>query len=204
MSKLKQGKDSDDSLIQEAIRLLQRHGIKLVAFDMDLTAVAQHSRGKLKRSELHDYLKHTTSDFVKLVPELHKAGLFLAIATHSDEAEFLLAGKEAVIQRESHILGEELARALLAHCFHPNVQDAFHVVAYNPRARKDGHLDENKIKRRHMNDLVRHFNVLPREILFLDDDSTNISDCNETCQVKAVQVNPEHGFQLSDLLEFEF
>lgn len=82
------------------IQVLRQRGFRVVAFDMDLTAVAMHSRGRLRRDKLNHYLEQATSDFVRLIPALFAEGFSLAIATHSDEAEF---GND--VKRETHILG---------------------------------------------------------------------------------------------------
>src|SRR3569832_1535605 len=74
--------------IDQAIALLRQHSIKVVTFDMDQTAVAMHSRGRLSRTKLDHYLDLATPDFVQLIPRLHREGFGLCIATHSDEAEF--------------------------------------------------------------------------------------------------------------------
>ena len=77
-------------LLDKCVALLQQHDIKVVSFDMDLTAVARHSRGRLKRGDdLKEYLSHATDAFQALVPALHQHGFhYLSIASHSDEAEF--------------------------------------------------------------------------------------------------------------------
>ena len=66
--------DDDTSLVrlERCIALLKTNGIEVVVFDMDLTAVAQHSRGCLKRTELSQYLDCATPAFQKLVPLLQK------------------------------------------------------------------------------------------------------------------------------------
>jgi Mg2+/Co2+ transporter CorC len=106
------------------------------------------------------------------------------------------------VQLETHILGEELARALVKHHFSAEMSSAFFVVAYNPRHRgAEGLLKDNHIKRYHMRILIDHFQVLdPADILFFDDVQHVVEDCRDTCGVRAVQVDPEVGFQLSDLI----
>lgn len=178
------------------IKQLKSSGIKVVAFDMDQTAVSIHSRGKLQRDQLDGFLGHATEDFRTLVPLLHAEGLGLSIATHSDEAEF-----GPVVKPETHILGSELAGALVKRWFPPKIASSFFVVAYNPRVRPDGHLEENKIKRYHIRKLVDHFQAKPEEIVFLDDTKTVVDDLNQHCGVKAILVDAEKGFQIGDLLD---
>jgi hypothetical protein len=182
--------------IEKCIDLLKSHDIKLIAFDMDQTAVAMHSRGKLRREELDDYVAKTTPAFKELVPALHAHGFYLAIATHSDEAEF-----REEIQPETHILGKELATALVNQLFSEEIASSFFVVAYNPRWHAEGQEEVNKIKRYHMKELQRHFEVKANDILFLDDTPSVVEDCIQTCGVRTIQIDPERAFQLSDLLE---
>jgi hypothetical protein len=193
--------DSTEQDLVRCMKLLQEHSIRLVVFDMDQTAVAAHSRGCLERAELSTFLNHATADFKSLVPRLFAAGYCMAIATHSDVAEYGVKN-EGFVQPETHILGEELARALLDHHFPANVARAFFIVAYNPRHRgPEGELEVNRIKRHHMRMLTNHFQVqAAADILFFDDTPHVVDDCRESCGVRAVQVDPEVGFQLSDLL----
>ena len=78
----------------------------------------------------------------------------MAIATHSDEAEFAND-----IQPSTHILGFELATSLIKKHFPPEICDAFQIVAYNPRVHPDDDPTKNKIKRYHMRKIREHFNV---------------------------------------------
>eukprot|EP00934_Nitzschia_sp_Nitz4_P002762 Nitzschia sp. Nitz4//scaffold1_size375055//307071//307497//NITZ4_000322-RA/size375055-processed-gene-0.164-mRNA-1//-1//CDS//3329541183//2752//frame0 len=89
--------------IDECLACLQNHKVKLVAFDMDFTAVAAHSRGNLLRSKLDEYISKVSPAFLALVPRLYESGFYLGIATHSDEAQF-----DDTVRRDTHILGEEL------------------------------------------------------------------------------------------------
>ena len=111
----------DPSRFSEAIALLHRNGVRAVAFDMDQTAVAQHSRGRLRRTSLDAYLGRAVPDFVRLVPLLQEAGIGVGIATHSDEAEY----DGRWVRPETHVLGSELARALLERSFEPAVARDF-------------------------------------------------------------------------------
>ncbi|CAB9501285.1 Inherit from apiNOG: P36-like protein [Seminavis robusta] len=189
--------DMGNDGVQQCRNLLKAQGIKVVAFDMDQTAVSIHSRGRLRRGDpLENFLNKATEDFKKLVPFLHRDGFGLSIATHSDEAEFGI-----LVKPETHILGSELARALISKYFPSEIVDSFFLVAYNPRARPDGHKEENKIKRYHIRKLIEHFQVEPHEILFLDDTKKVVEDLNKTCGVKAFLVDEKKGFELSDILD---
>lgn len=181
---------------QECVDLLKEKNIRVCVFDMDLTAVAAHSRGRLQRAKLNDYLNQATPDFLALVPLLcqqHEIGV--AIATHSDEAEY-----SATVTPETHILGKDLAQALVRHHFTPQIADQFLIVAYNPRARKVTD-EKDLIKRYHMRQIQQQYKVPPEQIIFFDDLSKTVKDCNEYCKVRAIQVDEKVGFQFSDLLE---
>ena len=162
----------------ECVKLLCDNGIKVVAFDMDLTAVTDHSLGQLKREDVDFYLSKVSKDFVSLVCELYEKGFNLAIATHSDEAEF-----GETIKKKTHILGKELATVLLKKYFSVEIFLAFHIIAYNPKVREKGDLPENKFKRYHMREIQNYFNVASKEIVFFDDCEPIIKDCQETCGV---------------------
>jgi hypothetical protein len=198
---------SSDQDLERCMELLQEHSIRLVVFDMDQTAVGAHSRGRLERTELSKFLDHATPGFLSLVPRLHEKGIGMAIATHSDAAEF--GQEDEQVQPATHILGEELARALVDRHFSSDISQAFFIVAYNPRHRGlEGELEHNRIKRYHMRMLHNYFEQVqggagapePAETLFFDDLPHVVDDCRETCGVRAVLVDPKVGFQLSDLI----
>jgi hypothetical protein len=196
---------STEQDLERCIQLLQEHSIRLVVFDMDQTAVSAHSRGRLERTELATFLDHATPDFLSLVPLLHKHEIGIAIATHSDVAEY--GKKDELVQPATHILGEELARALVDRHFLSDIANAFFIVAYNPRWRGlEGELEHNRIKRHHMRMLQTHFEQVqvgagtPADTLFFDDTPHVVDDCRDTCGVRAVLVDPKVGFQLSDLI----
>jgi hypothetical protein len=191
----------DPSRFDEAVSLLRRNGVRAVAFDMDQTAVAQHSRGRLRRTHLDAYLSNVVPDFVRLVPLLQQAGIGVGIATHSDEAEYGL-----FVKPETHILGSELARALLERCFEPSVASRCLVVAYNPRARgPEGSLQENRVKRYHVRHFRQHFDVEEsHQILLVDDLDEVVDDCRSHCGTHAVKVNPATGFYLQNVLDYDF
>lgn len=191
-------KDAD---IQTCIQLLHEHSIRVIAFDMDQTAVAVHSRGRLQRTDLlHSFLAKVTRDFERLVPHLHAEGLHLAIATHSDEAEFKTGRQAMEIDPATHILGRELAAALLRHCFSDDVATSFFIVAHNPRAHDQMKDPLNCIKRYHMREIQKYFSVKPREILFFDDTEEVVTDCVDHCGVRAILVDKEKGFEVADFI----
>lgn len=191
---------NDDMLIQQCIDRLKARGVKVVIFDMDLTIVNQHSRGQLPRGEPLDlFLSKVSPDFVKLAPQLYANGFLLAIATHSDEAE--ARGK---IQPATHILGEELAKTVLAAHLPVEVADSFYIVAYNPYV----HVSYLKMlfggawaKRHHMSLIQEHYQVKPNEMLMIDDTIPIVKDCIKHCGVQGVTVNPLVGFRMTDIVD---
>ena len=181
---------------------------------MDLTAVSKHSRGRLERgTQLDDFLSFATVSFKTLVPELFKHGFYLAIATHSDEAEFVTGRQASMINPNTHILGKELASKLIEKYFTNDIVSSFFIVAYNPRAHHHRQEEEeeqeqenneeeniNKMKRYHFRLIRNHFSdVESKEILFFDDTEDIVRDCNEFCNINAFQVDPNFGFRLEDI-----
>jgi len=141
----------------------------------------------------------------------HAAGFRLAVATHSDEAEFDDTQQQRgvlVVQPQTHILGRELVMALLQRYFPDNIVQDFCVVAYNPRVRlpaaaTEGN-DDNRIKRYHMRQITEHFQVEDsQQILFFDDTEAVVEDCNDNCGVKAIKVDPKIGLQWCDVMQLE-
>lgn len=187
----------DTNQLEQCIELLRRQSIKLVVFDMDQTAVAAHSRGRLLRKDLQGFIDKATPAFRSLVPQLLHNGFSVAIATHSDEAEFSRPG----IDRSTHILGKELATSMINGVFDKHQADSIFVVAYNPRFRSDGHLEENKVKRFHFRALQKHYaGVVNEEMVFFDDTPIVIEDCS-TLGIRSILVDRSVGFQLSDLFK---
>lgn len=197
---ISQNTDSNDNdKVQACIARLRDRGIKVVIFDMDLTIVNQHSRGRLQRQDLEAFLAKTLPDFVKLVPELHKQGFQLAIATHSDEAEY-----STKVTPELYIIGTELATTVLQRNFEPEVANSFFIVAYNPYVRVS--LMQTMFfggwaKRYHMALIQNHYQVQPNEMLMIDDTKPIVKDCIKKCGVQAIDVSPLTGFSMDDILK---
>ena len=117
--------------------------VQVVVFDMDQCLVARHSMGRLRiGSDLVDYLSRITPDFVFLAKALHKRGIRMAIATHSDSIEYDAPFRS----RTTHIIGDDLVKAVLKHAV-PDLVDAFHIVAWNPSARGNKN-DQDSDKKR--------------------------------------------------------
>jgi hypothetical protein len=187
----------DDNAV---VALLKKHGIQVVIFDMDQTAVACHSQGRLLRSALPDYLRHTTLAFQRFVPLLYHHGMHLAMATHSDASEY----NDDEIRVETHIVGDELARAVVQHCCRndESMMLAFCIVAYNPRCHADGHDELHRVKRYHMQVIQNRFGVKPHEMLLLDDTEEAIEDCRTYCGVHSVLIDATKRLQENDLFDY--
>eukprot|EP01060_Flectonema_neradi_P005135 TRINITY_DN13409_c0_g1_i1.p1 TRINITY_DN13409_c0_g1~~TRINITY_DN13409_c0_g1_i1.p1 ORF type:complete len:210 (+),score=32.17 TRINITY_DN13409_c0_g1_i1:84-632(+) len=176
-----------DSFIQR----LRQMNIKIVAFDMDQTAVRAHSMGRLRKDEFEGYAKMVSNDFMEVVPVLLEEGFKLAIATHSDVIEYV-----GDIKPVSHLLGEHLVDRLLSELFPSHVKDNFFVVAYNPRRRLD---TTNLGKTYHIHKISDHYKVPHSQIILFDDDEDNIIQTRGLCT--AIPVEPKVGFVYSNLLE---
>mmetsp|Transcript_19808 Transcript_19808/g.24020 ORF Transcript_19808/g.24020 Transcript_19808/m.24020 type:complete len:188 (+) Transcript_19808:238-801(+) len=179
------------------LELLRSKGITTIAFDMDLTAVRQHSWGRLHRNELGAYLEKTSEDFKAIVPQLLDThGFNIAICTRSDTAQYN-ANKD--IHPDTHIVGDELVNEVLKHAgFAEEIRKKIFVIGYNHKAHGDEGLKEkNLLKRRHIRKVCQHFEVTPREILLFDDEQENVDDC-ERLGVFCVKIDPEQGFLFSD------
>lgn len=187
--------------IEKGLEILKKHHIRIVVFDVDQTAIAAHSRGTLLRSNVAQFSSKATPAFLELVSALHVDGNFhLAIATHSDQAEFKNGRHVDEIHPSTHIMGFELATEMLQRCFPSEIAQSFFVVSYNPRARGTMDDPENCIKRYHMREIRNHFGASCNEIIFFDDTPEVVSDCLDYCGVKAVLVDANNGFQIGDLL----
>lgn len=163
---------STKQLADKFCSLLAEGGFKCVAVDMDQTAVSAHSRGALRRSRLSAYLDKVTPDFVELVRSCLARGVGLAMATHSDEAEYgtKLGGLN---NAKLCVMGQELA-SQVAKTALPDGADnsSIFIAAYNPRARRDTN-PNNAGKQEHVRRAAAHFGCDPSQVLLLDDDAFN-------------------------------
>ena len=139
-------------------------GFKVVAFDMDQCLVSQHSRGKLKRgAELESYIGNVTPDFKATVSALAREGIYLAVATHSDEVEY---GVTHPTHPATHIMGAELAERVLAAAV-PQHAASFKVVAYHPTHRKDPLRDTTNAGKQHHIRLIASVKSIRRDVKLL-------------------------------------
>eukprot|EP00669_Euglena_mutabilis_P012851 TRINITY_DN7542_c0_g1_i1.p1 TRINITY_DN7542_c0_g1~~TRINITY_DN7542_c0_g1_i1.p1 ORF type:complete len:205 (-),score=18.92 TRINITY_DN7542_c0_g1_i1:132-746(-) len=178
---------------------IAQSGYRAVAFDMDRTLIRDHSRGCLRRSDISSYFAAASPDAVALMLELHTLGVHLAVATHSDAAEYGLT-RDAVTRTPTnpreHIIGEELATRVLYELLPPAIAEQVYVVAYYPRVRRDTDPDHSG-KRYHLRKIATHFGVALPEVLLFDDDPSNIEPPGPV--FRTCLVDGEHGFRLQDI-----
>merc|ERR1711968_379030 len=171
------GQQPSESISQAARQVaaaLVDAGCWLLAFDMDQCLVNAHSHGKLRRDELNDYLAKVTPSFVALATAIHEQNesgeamhkIHLAIATHSDALEHT-----DLTPPETHIMGDNLAHAVLDASLPPTIAENFHV-------RK----------------LAKACNVPLRTVVLLDDCEDNILFTHGT--LGNIAVDPNTGLNL--------
>ena len=186
---------STDADIDEILFHFRSAGVRVVAFDMDQTIVAQHSWGQMKRhgDALSNFFGKITPAFALLARRLHSAGFKLAVATHSDAAEYNLLYR----RKEDYVIGAELVESLLASAV-PELAEEFYIVAYNPMSRRNFDPKEAH-KNYHVHHIAAHFGVDTKEVLLFDDDEGNIADTDNLFM--AMKVNPGRGLSLPDILK---
>jgi acetyl esterase/lipase len=167
-------------------------GIKVVIFDMDQCMVAMHSMGRLRRDNFHVFVSKTSNDFIIFARALHSAGVKLAVATHSDSAEY-----NALLRpRTQYIIGEELVEKLLEAVL-PEISEYFKMVAYNPTVQGDRKA-ENGHKKKHVREISTFYGVKQSECILFDDDEGNVKDTDNL--FKAFAVDRSQGFRLNSIL----
>jgi hypothetical protein len=156
---------------------------------MDQCIVAQHSRGRLSRhgNALSGFLDKISPSFGPLARHLHRYGIHLAIATHSDAAEYNAWGRS----EKDFIIGDELAHRVLKHAV-PDIADKFFVVAHNPRVRgnRDPLMTSKKF---HIRSIAQHYNLQTTSVLLFDDDPQNVLDNENGLLFKSIQVSARNG-----------
>ena len=106
------------------INYLKSRDIKCVVWDMDHTMSAAHCGEGLLRGEAEAYINAVSPDFITLTKELVRQEFYLAVATGSDPKEYDIPGQS----KETHILGPDLARALMETCLEPKEIEAFGIM----------------------------------------------------------------------------
>ena len=122
---------------------------------MDQCIVAEHSRGSIRRTgrSLYNFVQKVTPSFAIFANKLHNNGIRMAIATHSDAAEY----NDIYRHPRDYIIGEELASKVLEYSVR-EIMDSFYIVAYNPRARKNFNLEDAN-KKYHIRKIAKHYDV---------------------------------------------
>jgi len=139
-------------------------GINVVVFDMDQTMGSGHCGKGLPRSSLQEYVGKASPDFVEAIRVLCRLpGVQLAVATMSDPAEYDLPGQS----RETHILGPDLARALIEH-WCPEAVSRFEVmVGFDHKLHSD--VPEELGKSVHMRRIAAHYGTPFKQMVLIDD-----------------------------------
>ena len=175
---------------------LVRWNVRVVVWDMDRTMSSSHCGSGLRIRELDDYIGKASSDFVLAARALAKDPRFvLAVATGSDPEEYSLPGQS----RATHILGPDLARALLAvHC--PEAASAFEVmVGFDSRLH--GNRAADKGKRHHMRVIAEHYCVHDTSTMLLIDDSrSSLRSAGDGWRGVLCGHRPGGGFRFADVI----
>jgi acetyl esterase/lipase len=176
-----------------AEHIVQNTNVKVVVFDMDQTIARKHSRGSLPRMFANSFISSISPDFCFFARSLHNCGIKLAVATHSDSFEY-----NFIKSQDAFIIGDELVKLVLETAV-PDLASYFHIIAYNPAIRKDGHHIDNQNKRLHMRLISQHYQVKREECLLFDDDEGNVIN---NSGFKAVLVDWKTGFKFNDVESF--
>lgn len=192
----------EEKLCREGLPLPPKGKTQCVLFDLDLTVLSIHTRGRWDHP-VEDLVPFINRCFVHLVPKLLRAGLRVGIVTFGDVL---------LVRPESKALaGDALVTALLRETFFHHfwcdqgkpakeaagltqeILEQFLIVCANPDrrnflARKEGRPNEviPSSKRFHIEEVQRMIKrrnwtpVLDQEIILFDDDGRNIKAEQET------------------------
>jgi hypothetical protein len=172
-----------------AIKLTQQfisNGVKVVVFDIDQCIATTHSMGRLKRSNLSKFVDTIRDDFVIFSKVLHKAGMKLAIATHSDELQNNYFNSEA-----THIIGQELVETFLSITV-PEIKQYFKIIVYRDNDPKKAH------KKYHMSGIASLYDVSSKDCVLFDDNQGNVNDTEGL--FNTYKVNVGEGSRLNPFL----
>ena len=206
--------DGEDGSAAHFVDWIERHSFEVIVFDMDCTMSTSHCGSGLPREKLSEYISNASNDFVKALRALclisTTKSIKCAVATGSDPLEYDLPGQS----KETHILGPDLAAAVVKH----HCQDAlplFEVmVGYDDRLHNDnnsntasteqttgsGNQAENRSgKRHHMRLIQKHYGVPFQRMVLFDDYEGSLA--NEDGWV-GVKVDGNRGFRFADLHAF--
>lgn len=169
-------------------------GIDVVVFDMDLTMGSGHCGDGLKLEELASYISGASPDFVEAVRALSGIpSIRLAVATNSDPAEYDLQGQSC----QTHILGPDLATALLRHWCPEAVQKFEIMVGFDHDLHKDVPVLLGKSW--HMRRIAEHYKVDFSRMVLIDDTASRLENSDGW---RGVLVRDQKiGFQFEDCFE---
>lgn len=154
------------------ISFLKKSDIQCIVFDMDHTMSAFHCGEGIRKAEQREYIRAASKDFVALASALAVEPKFrLAVATGSDPAEYDLPGQS----RETHILGPDLATALINQTCPAFVLPRFEImVGYDYRLH--GKEPTNRGKRYHMRKISKFYNIPFEQMLIIDDSVSSLKN----------------------------
>lgn len=190
------------SRVKKFFKKLNSLDIKVVIFDLDLTASKMHSLGVLPRDQLKKFICSASEDFKTIVPLLYKRNFKLAIATFNDEAIYrfidqnggiFLPNENEKFQSKDLIAGEELVRKFLSYNFDEEIANSFFIAAYNPNLHDE---DDDVSKNSHLSRISDFFKVNKSKCLLFDDKEENV----ESFKSNAFLVKGENGFKLDDFI----
>lgn len=202
----KQSSDSLDSSVVQAsldhysprckrfVAWVLASGIDVVVFDMDLTMGSGHCGEGLKLEELQSYVSGASPDFIEAVGALSGIpGIRLAVATNSDPAEYDLPGQS----RQTHILGPDLAAALLRH-WCPEALHKFEImVGFDHNLHRDVPVLLGKSW--HMRRIAEHYKVDFSRMVLIDDTASRLENSDGW---RGVLVRDQQtGFRFEDCFE---
>lgn len=153
---------------------------------------AGHCGPGLRVEQLESYISATSNDFVEATRTLlsSNTGVKFAIATGSDPVEYGIEGQS----KETHILGPDLAFALIKH-HSPECMKLFEIaVGYDCRLHPEDVAEGVNIegKRHHMRKIRDHFGVEFHEMVLIDDSDSSL--VNEDGW-RGIKVDGDVGFK---------
>lgn len=177
------------------VEWLLANGIDVVVFDMDMTMGSGHCGPGLAIAKVGDYIAGASPDFVEAALVLSRMpGIRLAVATNSDPAEYDLEGQS----RDTHILGPDLARALIQHHCGSDVLARFEImIGHDPDLHKD--MTPLLGKSVHMRKIAEHYGSKFERMILIDDSPSRLENVDGWQGI--LVRNPKVGFRFEDCLE---
>lgn len=180
---------------------VRTHGIEVVVFDMDCTMSTSHCGAGLKKEEFQQYIDNASVDFITAIGALSKMETIgCAVATGSDALEYDIPGQS----RESHILGADLASALIENYCPAALHKFGLMVGYDhrlhatctPRGEGEGETLSMEGKRHHMRLIQQHYGVPFHKMVLFDDHPSSLP--NEDGWI-GIKVDPLVGFAFKNI-----